>query len=229
MSTARLVLTASVVAALAMPGAAAAQLTGNVIFTPYVGAFVPTSDLAVTTLVDQGITAKFRGKQQPGMAFGANGSYWLSERVGIELGALYTSSKFKGSATETVTGFGLAETVGSDIWLSSAKLMLQLLPATSSYNMRFGLGPAVIHRGGTAFDADAEGQFSGVTDVGAAMSLCTRLALTNNFALRLRAENYLYQAKLRYEGRMRSDDMSFDSRLQNDLVFSVGFQFWSRN
>jgi outer membrane protein W len=228
MSTARLVLTASVVAAVAMPGAAAAQLTGNVIFTPYVGAFVPTSDLAVTTRVNQGITAKLRGKQQPGMAFGANGSYWMSERLGIELGALYTSSKFEGNPTQTET-VGLAKTVGSDIWLSSAKLMLQMLPASSSYNLRFGLGPAVIHRGGAAFDPNADGQFSGVTDVGAAMSLCTRLPLSTNVALRFRAENYLYQAKLRYEGRMHSDDMSFDSRLQNDLVFSLGLQFWSRN
>lgn len=229
MSTARLVLTAGVVAALAMPGAASAQLTGNVIFTPYVGAFVPTSDLAATTLVDEGLTGKFRGKQQPGMAFGANGSYWLNERVGIELGALYTSSKFKGSVTENMTGLGLSEKVGSDIWLSSAKMMLQLLPATSSYNLRFGLGPAVIHRGGAAFDVDADGQFSGVTDVGAAMSLCTRIPIAPNFAVRFRAENYLYQAKLRYEGRMPSDNISFDSRLQNDLVFSLGFQFWSRN
>ena len=230
MSITRLVVRTSMVAVLAgLPSMAAAQLAGSVIFTPYVGAFVPTSDLAVARVVEGGAPVTIHGKQQAGMAFGVNGSYWLTDRFGIELGTLYASSKFEGSATEPQTGIRATESRGADIWLSGAKAMIQLLPRTSAYNLRLGLGPAVIHRGGAAFDTDADGQFSGVTDVGAAMSLCTRIPLATNFALRLRAENFLYQAKLNYEGRMTADNMSFDSRIQNDLVFSIGFQFWSRN
>jgi hypothetical protein len=116
------------------------------------------------------------------------------------------------------------------VWLGSVKLMTQLLPSTSRFNLRFGVGPAVISHGGEAYKADSKGEMTGLTDLGAALSLCTRLPLTSSISLRLRAENYLYQAKLGYDDRIvRSNDISFDSKLQNDLMFWVGLQLMSRD
>jgi hypothetical protein len=213
---------------IAAPSMAVAQLSGSVIFTPLVGAFVPTNDISAAQVVNHGIARAVRARQQPGMAMGATGSVWMTDRLGVEIGALYAPSRLKGIATENQTGLTVTDKQGTNVWLSSAKLMLQMLPATSSYNLRLGLGPAVIHRGGSAFDIDADGQFDGLTDVGAAMSLCTRIALTNSLGLRLRAENFLYQSKLGFESRAAGGNIAYDSRLQNDMVFSIGLQFLSK-
>jgi hypothetical protein len=214
----RLILSASALAILAaMPRVTAAQLAGTTILTPYAGAYAPTNDLA---------TGRFVGKQKAAFVYGISGSAWMTDRFGLEAGAAYALSDVTGS----VTTLSQSRASGAHVWLGSVKLMTQLLPPTSRYNLRLGLGPAVISHGGDAYQADSKGEITGLTDVGAAMSLCTRLPLTSSVSLRLRAENYLYQARLRYEDRIvRSNNISFDSKVQNDLMFSVGLQLMSHD
>ena len=218
MSTTRLLGLATAIAALAlMPRVTAAQLNQAVILTPYAGAFVPTNDLASGPVV---------GKQQAAIVYGVNASAWMSDRFALEAGAAYAMS----NTTGTFRTLQPSATRDAHVWLGSLKLMTQLLPPQSKYNLRFGIGPALVTRSGKAFQADANGEVSGLTDIGAAMSLCTRIPLKDNVGLRLRAENFLYQAKLRYDSRVaRANDLLFPSKVQNDLVFSIGFQFMSKS
>jgi hypothetical protein len=87
------------------------------------------------------------------------------------------------------------------------------------------VGPAIINRGGTAYKDDEEGKFSGLTNVGGAASLCTRIPITGRVALRLRAEDYVYQSRLKFrDAADPTGSPSFDKKLQNDLIFSAGLQ-----
>jgi hypothetical protein len=104
--------------------------------------------------------------------------------------------------------------------------MVQLLPAESDYNLRLGFGPALITRNGSAYKSDAEGSYTGLTDVGAVISLCTRLRLTDMFSLRLRGEDYFYQANVGFKDQLTGQSIAFGDRKQNDFVFSLGFQMF---
>ena len=228
MSTVRIVALAGVVAAaMVAPAPARAQLAGKFVVTPYVGAYLPSTDIAKVNLAVPGTSLDAGLKHQTAAAFGANASYWLNDRFAIEGGVLYSSSDLKGTvALNEPAGFtAMSVADHANIWLGSTKLMVQVLPQDSPFNLRFGVGPAIISRNGSAYKSEGGDKITGLTDVGAAMSLCSRLALTPNLGLRLRVENYMYKARLGYESSVSpSDNYKFDSRMQNDLVLSAGLQ-----
>jgi len=221
MRTVRLARLATAVAALSLaPSLAPAQLAGKLVFTPYVGAYAPTTDLVRDTYVDQGTTVALNVKHQTAFASGLNASYWMTDRVAIEAGGLYSSSDMKQVSPEALSKH-------ANIFAGSMKVMMQLLPPESGFNVRFGIGPAFITRGGSAYKSEIDGKITGLTDVGAAASLCTRLALTNTVGLRLRAEDYIYRAKMGFESSvLASDSRQFASRTQHDVVLSAGLQFF---
>jgi hypothetical protein len=221
---------ASLAGAIAIvPSLVSAQLAGRVVVTPYVGAYLPTDHVARTAVTPAGTTLKLDAQQQIAAVFGANASYWFTDRFAIEGGGAFTESNLK-----STTSFNQPSAVGAamqrqnaHVWLGSVKAMIQLLPDESAFNMRFGIGPAIISRGGAAYDRSAEGRIVGLTDYGAAMSLCTRLALMQNLALRLRAENYMYYSNMGFESSTDpTKNFSFDSRIQHDFVLSAGLQFF---
>ena len=232
MTTARLVSCVGVAALLASaPRIAAAQLAGRLVVTPYVGVYATTNDIGNVDMASTDIALRSNVKQQTGFAGGANVSYWLSEYLALEGGAAYVSSNLKGWATmrdaSGVRSGPIAE--NAHVLLGSAKLMVQLLPPFSRYNMRFGFGPAIISRGGTAYQSDEDGTFTGLTNIGGAMSLCTRVPLTSDVGIRLRAEDFVYRAKLGYKSSEPSaTSIAFGSRIQNDVVFSAGLQVFMR-
>lgn len=219
--------TASALAVLA-PARGPAQLAGKFVFTPYVGAYMPSADLVRGSLTAADVSAGVSARQRSSVAFGTTGSFWVTDRIGLEGGLLYSSSNLK---SEGFTNEGGIVTPASgrdyaNVWLGSAKLMVQLLPAESDYNLRLGFGPALITRNGSAYRSDAEGSYTGLTDVGAVISLCTRLRLTDVFSLRLRGEDYFYQANVGFKDQLTGQSIAFGDRKQNDFVFSLGFQMF---
>lgn len=204
---------------------AGAQLAGKVILTPYTGAYSAQNAFAVSSG-----NSLFNGslKQQTGWVNGANVSYWFTDRVALEGGAAFTSSDVKGALTQREPDQPIRHDFleGSRIWMTSAKLMVQLLPQTSKFNMRLGAGPAVISRSGKAYDADTFGEFSNLTSVGAVFSACTRIPLNDDVGLRVRLENYTYGAEPKYKEWRRSSVTTFDSKSQSDFVFSMGLQLF---
>lgn len=206
-------------------GMAQTTLSNGIIVTPYVGLYMPSADVARAGATGSGTIMTAALKHEVAPVFGATASYWLSDRVGIEAGGAYSTSGLKGSVSGTGIG-SASQTETAHVWLGSARLMMQVLPAASRYNLRFGIGPAVISRGGNAYAADASGTATGMTDFGGTASLCTRLGLTDNIGLRLRAEDYIYSAKIGYKGATAADNFAFDSRTQNDFVLSAGLQIF---
>ena len=229
MSTVR-ILTGTIAAAMVVSVPARAQLGGKFVVTPYVGAYLPSTDIAKVNLAVPGSSLDASLKHQASAAFGANASYWINDRFAIEGGVLYSRSDVKTAIAVNDNGDVTAGSASNhaNVWLGSTKLMVQLLPQESSFNLRFGIGPAIIARSGSAFTSgDIINKYTGLTDFGAAMSLCSRLALTPNLGLRIRLENYMYKAKLDGQDVLGpGQNFSFDSRMQNDLVLSAGLQLF---
>jgi hypothetical protein len=228
MRTTRLIRIAGVAAAVAaVPILASAQLAGKLVFTPFVGAYTPTTDVIRDNFVGGGTTVAVSGKHQSAFATGATASYWLSDRVAIEGGAMYSRSGLKGNALMNEAG-NLSASAGSDrahIWTGSAKLMFQLLPPENGFNARLGVGPAFITRGGTAYEGDSDGSVSGLTNVGGVVSLCTRIPVTSVLGVRLRTEDYIYRSRLGWNSNVAGDpSFRFGARTQHDFVFSAGLQ-----
>src|SRR5205085_256041 len=84
-----------------------------------------------------------------------------------------------------------------------------------------GGGPALITRSGSAYK-ETVGRDVGLTDFGAAVSLCTRYSFTPNIGLRFRAEDFIYRAKLGYENSANpSENLTLGARTQHDFVLSA--------
>ena len=212
----------------ATPIAVGAQAAKRWVITPYAGVYVPTANLLKFDAASGGQSASLAVEQKTAFALGANASYWFSERTALELGGAYAFSDAKASATLAGTSEAFAGSGSQNAYtvMASAKVMVNLLPATSPMSLRLGVGPAMITRGGDAYKSTSAGKFSGLTDVGGALSLCTKIPVTKDLAVRLRGEDYMYSAKLKFEQPADpTNNFAFDSRFQHDLLFSVGLQF----
>ncbi len=230
-NTRSVLITASVIAsaAMLMPDTSAAQ-DRRIVITPWAGAFVPATKVAQVKSVAGGVTSIHGIQQQSALALGLNASYWFTDLAGIEVGGAWAFSDAKASLGlgSAVPGMHFAGNESARVIVGSAKLMVNLLPLSDRTALRLGVGPAIISRGGSAYDADSHGEFTGLTSVGGAISLCTRLPLTDFISLRVRAEDFMYSSKLRFREAGDPSAFSFGSRLQNDMVFSAGLQmvFW---
>ena len=208
-----------------LPSTALSQ-SHEFVLTPLVGVYVPTSDIARSTVSDGERTVTSSLRQRPAVIYGGTLSYWLSGRVAIEGSTLYSSSRLEASVKSTERGAFIAESMADDasLWLGTMKVLVQLRPPASGFNMRFGFGPAIITRGGAAYRSNAEGTPTGLTDVGAALSLCTRIPLTTKLSVRLRGEDYMYRGKLGWADLDPNSSYMFGSGTNNDVVFSLGLQ-----
>lgn len=208
----------------------AQQPNRRIVVTPYAGVFVPGAKVAQFRSSAGGTDHVVGIRQQSALALGANASYWFSKLTGIEVGGAWAFSDARptGSFSSEVPG-SLRGTESAYVLFASAKMMLNLLPFTENRALRFGFGPALIAHGGSAYDADAGGKFTDLTDLGAAVSLCTRIPIANFLSLRVRAEDFIYSSRFRFQKPSSAiQDVQFANRVQNDFVFSAGLQmvFW---
>lgn len=209
----------------------AQELQQRIIVTPYAGIFVPSSKIAQVKSVGGGAPSVLGIQQQKALLAGVTAAYSFNNFAGVELSGAWAFSDATmspGLASE-IPGLGTRHQ-SARVVMGAAKVMLNLLPISRRAALRLGVGPAIIARGGSAFKADDQGDFDGLTDVGGAVSLCTRIPLTNFLSLRVRAENFMYASQLRYRSFANpSEEFVFGSRLQNDLAFSAGLQMvWWR-
>ena len=211
-----------------VPAVASAQLGGKFVLTPYVGVYSPANDIAKIDVGSSMFGARLSAKHESSAAYGANVSYWLTNRFAFELGGAYSGSGLhaSGAITDPTGNTSGTVTQGAHVWLGSAKMMMQLLSPLSDFNMRLGFGPAIISRGGTAYKADADGRITGTTDLGAAVSLCTRLNFTQNLGVRVRVEDYIYQGRLGWRASDASESFTFPEKMQHDFVISAGLQMF---
>jgi hypothetical protein len=225
-----ILLASTVVTSLAAASIAGAQAERRIVVTPYAGVFVPATRVAHIRSDIGGIDHVIGIRQQSALALGANVSYWFSNLTGLELGGAWAFSDAQPtSGFSSVFPGALNGTESARVLFASAKLMLNLIPFTERRALRFGVGPAIISHGGSAYDSGANGKFSDLTDFGGAVSLCSRLPMTDFLSLRLRAESFIYSSKPRFEGTaVPQGNYEFAARIQNDFIFSAGLQmvFW---
>lgn len=205
-----------------------AQSERRIVLTPYAGVFVPATRVAQIRSDMGGIDHVIGIKQQSALAVGANVSYWFSNRTGLEVGGAWAFSDAQPtSGFASVVPGSLNTTESARVLFASAKMMVNLIPFSERRALRFGIGPAIVSHGGNAYDSSLGGKFTNLTDIGGAVSLCSRLPLTDFFSLRLRAESFIYSSKPRFESAS-GGNVDFAGRIQNDFIFSAGLQmvFW---
>jgi hypothetical protein len=203
-------------------------------FTPYVGVFVPAAKLAQVNQTVAGTSFGGTLEHKTGFAIGATGSYWMTDRIGFEVGGAYALSDGRAAMTVNDESQGITDISAGEnarVIFGAAKLMFGILPIGEDAQLRLGVGPAIVNRGGDAFklQSDAEGKFTGLTNVGGAVSLCTRIPLTRLLAVRLRAEDVMYQSHLKFKSNSGPDEsFDFDKKFQNDFILSAGLQIGFR-
>lgn len=178
----------AVISAAATPAAA----QGGVELTPWVGAYIPTSN-SVGAL-DEDIS------RNVGAAGGVRLTFWGTGRLGFEATGGYAPAKI---GNETVNQSG-----NTDLLLANARLLLALSPVTNSVGFYLAGGPALLSRGSNPFDNDASS-----TDFGGVLGLGFRFGGgdDNRIGFRLDLEDYLYNG-----------DFGGGDDFQNDLVASLG-------
>jgi hypothetical protein len=208
-----------------------AQQTRRIVVTPYAGVFMPSAKVAELKADLVGMPAAMGIRQQSSLAMGVGASYWFNDFAGLELGGAWAFSDAIPSLglSAQVPGLSPTRNESARVVMGSAKFMVNLFRLNQRSAVRLGAGPAIISRGGAAYDADTNGEFTGLTDVGGAVSLCTRLPLTDFLSLRVRAENYMYSTRLGYRSAADPSEFGFRSRTQSDFIFSAGLQMvWHR-
>jgi len=169
---------------------AAAQ--GGVELTPWVGAYIPTSN-SVGAL-DEDIS------RNTGAAGGVRLTFWGTGNLGFEATGGYAPAKI---GNETINQSG-----NTDLLLANARLLLALSPVTNSVGFYLAAGPALLSRGSDPFDDDASS-----TDFGGVLGLGFRFGGgdDNRIGFRIDLEDYLYNG-----------DFGGGDDFQNDLVASLG-------
>ncbi|MFN8581197.1 MAG: hypothetical protein U0163_09510 [Gemmatimonadaceae bacterium] len=205
----------------------AAQNAGRIVLTPFIGGYVPSGNVGTFETTEEGTTITSRAKHQSTFTIGGTGSYWLNDRWAIEAGVAYTPSDVKVSASAPLGGgaFGLSDSEHARIWMGSLRAMVNVMPATSSFRLRLGAGPAVINHGGKAYKTTTDQKMTGLTNYGGAFSLCTRIPLYRSLGIRLRAEDYVYQTNFKVNDRLDpTASFNLGRKTQNDVVLSAGLQ-----
>jgi Outer membrane protein beta-barrel domain len=163
------VVAATIVATATAPSAAA---QGGVELTPWVGAYIPTSN-DFSTLTDD-------FSRDVSVIGGARLTFWGSSNLGFEVTGGYAPAKVAG---ETVN-----ET-NTNLLLANARLLLALTPVTSSVGVFVGAGGSLLTRGSNTFDDDRSS-----TDLGGTLGLGFRFGGggDSRVGFRLDIEDYLY-------------------------------------
>jgi hypothetical protein len=159
------------VAMLATTTASPAAAQGGVELTPWIGAYVPTSN-SIGSL-GQDIS------RETSAIGGARLTFWGSGSLGFEATGGYSPAKIGDDINNGNT----------DLLLASGRLLLALSPVSNSVGFYLAGGPALLSRGSDPFDNDASS-----TDFGGVLGLGFRFGGgdDNRIGFRLDLEDYLY-------------------------------------
>lgn len=190
-------------------------------FVPYVGFYVPTTNMMNPAFV--GVPAM---TQQSSIILGGRVTWWLPSHVGIEGTLGYAPSNVDPGAT-----YGCCN--AAHVITASARVLAPLLLAGGAPLLRVGGGMGVVAHGGRAY-ANTSGATSiaGIASVGLAFPLGP-----TPLRLRLDVEDYLFNAHLGAEpgcdrggytgfcGQLLRASGAFKPQFQHDVVLSVGLAF----
>ncbi len=165
-------------------------------FTPFIGAFVPVN----SAIDDRDVELRF--DHSASLALGGRMALWIEDALALEGAFAHLPSDVSD------------QTFGPDarIWAASGRLLYRLDGPTDDVRLHLGAGFAVI-----GHEGDAYASFGGTTDLGVVLDVGARYRLGPRLALRFDLEDHLSEASFTPNAVLETD-----SRLQNDLVISVG-------
>lgn len=204
------------------PGLASAQIQDETFeFVPYIGVYMPTGELARTTITpDVGIPIILDVEQKTAFMFGARLMAWWSAVWGWEGNFGYALSDASVTADGGVDACAQAEDLNcsSSVWTASSKILARWEPSDNgSWYLFGGLGLAVIgHVGEIWTNGEATTDLGGVIAVGGVIDLSRR------FAIRLDVEDFVYSFNPKIEDDPGLGTADLQPRTQNDLAFSLG-------
>ena len=182
---------------------AAAQ---GITITPYVGSFyavasfVETEDNSGNDLtVDQSNTA----------AFGVRLSVPIGSSLSVEGAVAYSKSDVILRISEACSGFDCSTSFSGNVVMGSGRILIR--PRRS--NLHGILGVTYVSHGGDAWDDPSTEETS---DIGGVIGFGLRASVTPKFVLSMTAEAHIYSFD------PDGGDSLFDSKTQEDLLFTVG-------
>jgi hypothetical protein len=213
-----------------LPVAAQAQWE---VVVPYVGLYRPTTILASASgaPLGGGGARVDTVKQQGSVTLGMRVTLWGPGRLGIEgtvgsaPSSLWSSYPYRGGPVYS-----------ADVLTVSAKALLRLTPPAARAALRVGAGVGLVGHGGDAYPQWYTGPrtfLSGIASIGGVITVAPWVGL------RFDAEDFVYAAHLGPCTRTgpgsgsvcdvysENAGRSTGSRLQHDLVLSLGFAFTS--
>jgi len=190
-------------AAAAFSLATFAPLSAQVSFSPTIGAYLPTSNIADIVVGTDSI-ANF--KQDVGLALGANLGVGLSSRVGLMFAGSYVPSQLSG----TIGGDGSWSQSDANLFFGNANVTVYLVKPTSPVWLSLSGGGSVVSRSGQAYDG-----WSGTTDFGglAGATIGFNLGVVN---LNVSATDYIYGAQF------SKGTVETGAATQNDILLGLG-------
>ncbi len=186
-----------------LAAAVAAPVSAQVSFSPTVGAYLPTSNIADIVVGTDSIA---NVKQDVGLALGANLGIGLSSRVGLMFAGSYVPSQLSG----TIGGDGSWSQSDANLFFGNANVTVFLIKPTSPVWIALSGGGSVVSRSGQAYDG-----WGGTTDVGglAGATIGFNLGIVS---LNLSATDYIYGAQFS-KGLVETGEV-----MQNDILLGLG-------
>jgi hypothetical protein len=202
---------------------AGAAQTESLEWVAFGGLFVPTADLARTTFVQPPLdAAEVKIKQAIGPVVGARLVAWWGT-VGWESAFAYAFSEGRVNVTgvpgpEDVCAETPGAECGANVWYASSKLLFRFAPQPyRGWYVFSGAGLAVAGHLGDLWERS--GAF---TDLGVVVNVGGVIDISRRFAIRIDAEDYIYQFKAKVEDDPVLGTTVVSSKWQNDLVFTAG-------
>lgn len=188
---------AVVVAAALTTPPASLQAQDGIELTPFIGAFVPLSNV----MEQNGAEVK----HQPNLAGGLRMTTGGAGRMRFE-GVVAVA----GGAVKGTSGLSEPEVEGRVI-LASVRALWGLGAGGGAAAWHLTTGIGVLSRGAYAYES-----LDGTTDIGAVIGIGTRARIGDRWSLRIDLEDNISSAEFELGGA------SSGSKLQNDLMLSVG-------
>jgi hypothetical protein len=199
-----------------------AQTTFELI--PSVGYYLPTANFSKVQETAEWLPSSPRDLR--GLAIDVDARWWFHNSVGVQLqaGVAYSTMHFQqdcglvGGEVCNPTTISL----GMQVQTFSAQIMSNMAPTNAAYRVWASAGPAVIHRGGDAYNLDTSIKSS--FDPGAALGLGGDVPIGHRMHATVALNSFMYWVHVDNV----DDHHSIERGFQNDLLLHAGVSWTVR-
>jgi hypothetical protein len=183
---------------------AAVPLSAQVSFTPTIGAYLPTSNLA-NVVLGTDTTGTFR--QDVGLALGASLGVGLGSRFGVQMAGTYVPSQLSGTIDQT----GTITQSDANLFFGNANVTFYVVKPTHMVWLALNGGGSVVSRSGPAYEG-----VTGTTSVGGLVGATLGFRLGSVLSFHVSATNFIYSAQF------TKNDITTEQSTQNDILLGLG-------